>query len=140
MGGESKPSKEDPLPSFPAPPHTAETCRRTAVTMTHCRASEGEDEGGRGRTTETEQPRVRERGEVFIPTVAANARRRRRESSPEHYTSIPRPRRADRITPLCTDNDFTIPSHTGARISRGICGIKPEFSPGFTPKKKVEQR
>lgn len=47
-GGESKPSKEDPLPSFPAPPHTAETCRRTAVTMTHCRASEGEDEGGRG--------------------------------------------------------------------------------------------
>lgn len=82
---------------------------------------------------------MRERGEVFIPTVAANARRRRRESSPEHYTSIPRPRRADRITPLCTDNDFTIPSHTAARISRGICGIKPEFSPGFTPKKKLNK-
>lgn len=75
MGGVSL-QKRDP-PSL-LPPHTAETCCKTAMTMTHCRALEGEKRGredDRDRVTSGAPVR-----EVFILTVVGERTRRRRES------------------------------------------------------------
>lgn len=69
MGGVSLQKRPPSL--LPAPPHTAETCCKTAMTMTHCRALEG---GKRGR--EDDRDRVTSSApvrEVFILTVVVNA-------------------------------------------------------------------